>query len=205
LGEFPDVFDFTDRSLRACWFGSDPVAYEPARQWTDEYLAWNQKLDIERPRQLNPGNGWTSLRAGVARGPLVGGCLETIHLHLLDTGMLDFAGAVAFFETSELRPSPPEVKIYLDEMIARGILDGVRGLLLGRPYGYTVDAKRRLWDVVVKATEQLGIPVLADIDCGHTDPMVTIPLGLTGSLDTEGSLLGVTEVATEDRTNVRRR
>jgi muramoyltetrapeptide carboxypeptidase LdcA involved in peptidoglycan recycling len=37
--------------------------------------------------------------------------------------------------------------------------------------------------VVRDATENLGIPVLGSFDCGHTDPMLTVPLGVEVRLD----------------------
>ena len=38
--------------------------------------------------------------------------------------------------------------------------------------------------MVARRTESAGIPVLADVDLGHTDPMLTLPLGATATLDT---------------------
>ena len=45
---------------------------------------------------------------------------------------------------------------------------------------------------------QLDIPVLADVDCGHTDPMITIPFGLTATVDTERPSLRIAKIATND-------
>ena len=47
LGEFPEVLADTDRSLRAAWFGGEPIAYEPSDTWTDEFLDWDTQ---RRPR-----------------------------------------------------------------------------------------------------------------------------------------------------------
>ena len=82
LGENPGVLPFTDRFLRAAWFGEEAIRFEPAAEWTDEFLDWDAGLDLTRPRALCPGEGWLPLRAGVAAGPLLGGCLETICWHL---------------------------------------------------------------------------------------------------------------------------
>jgi muramoyltetrapeptide carboxypeptidase LdcA involved in peptidoglycan recycling len=123
--------------------------------------------------------------------------LETIHLHLLDTDLLDFDGAIAFLETSELRPSPDEVGGYLSALISRGALRGVRGLVLGRPYGYTDEDKKRLWAAVMATAGELDIPILADVDCGHTDPMLTLPFGVSATLDCDGGTFSMNEVATK--------
>ena len=36
---------------------------------------------------------------------------------------------------------------------------------------------------MAKRTAAAGIPVLADVDRGHTDPMMTVPLGVPARLD----------------------
>src|SRR5262249_27137328 len=71
MGEFPAVLPYTDRFLRAAWFGTEPLTFEPTELWTDEFLDWFKKLDLERPRRLKPGGGWRTLRPGRAEGPIV--------------------------------------------------------------------------------------------------------------------------------------
>ncbi len=41
-----------------------------------------------------------------------------------------------------------------------------------------------LYHVLHERTERAGIPVLANFDCGHTDPIATLPLGTEMQLDT---------------------
>jgi hypothetical protein len=96
LGEHPTVLADTDQWLRAAWFGDGPLRFAPADVWTDEFLDWDRRLDLTRPRQLRPSAGWVAIREGVAEGPLVGGCLETICRHLRDSpAWLDLRGAAA--------------------------------------------------------------------------------------------------------------
>jgi len=56
-------------------------------------------------------------------------------------------------------------------------------LVVSRPYGYTPEATKTLWDVVALRTEASGIPVMVNVECGHTDPMITLPLGAEAELD----------------------
>ena len=55
-----------------------------------------------------------------------------------------------------------------------------------------------LWDVVRDATAGYGFPVLANVDCGHTDPMLTVPLGVPARLDSDANLFATTVPATVD-------
>jgi muramoyltetrapeptide carboxypeptidase len=50
LGEYPTVLPDTDTWLRAAWFGALPLRFTPAAAWTDEFLDWNRRADLARPR-----------------------------------------------------------------------------------------------------------------------------------------------------------
>jgi muramoyltetrapeptide carboxypeptidase LdcA involved in peptidoglycan recycling len=199
LGEFPAVLPFTDRWLRAAWFGGDAIAYEPADAWTDEFLDWDMQADLARPRELHRGEGWVAIREGRATGPLLGGCLETLCWHLKGSrSWLDPAGAILFLETSEEAPPPASVDAYLTDLEQLGVFDAAAALLVGRPYGYSADDRKTLSDVVARRTEAAGIPVLADVDCGHTDPMLVLPIGAVAELDVGARRLALTEAPTAE-------
>jgi muramoyltetrapeptide carboxypeptidase len=185
LGEFPAVLPHTDRFLRAAWFGDEPIRFEPAAEWTDEFLDWNAKADLARPRELRRSAGWVTIRQGVAEGPLLGGCLETIVWHLKGSRAWpeSFTGRILFLETSEEAPSPAHVEAYLTDLAQLGVLDELAGLVWARPYGYGEDELAALWEVLAHSTEQAALPVLGNVECGHTSPMLTIPLGVRARLD----------------------
>src|SRR5262249_41327011 len=146
LGEFPEVFPYTDRYLRAAWFGDEPPEYEPSDVWTDELLDWNEKLDLTRPRELRESEGWVTIRGGSARGPVLGGCLETICWHLKGSATwIDPAGAILLLETSEDAPPPSDVDAYLTDLDQLGVFDAAAALVVARPYGYTAGSARVLW------------------------------------------------------------
>jgi muramoyltetrapeptide carboxypeptidase len=200
LAEYPAVFPYTERFLRVAWFGEEPFAFARAEQWTDELLDFFAKADLTRPRELKPSDGWRSLRDGQARGPLVGGCLETICWHLKGSSVwLDLNGAILFLETSEEAPLPAAVDAALTELEQLAVFDQINGLIFGRPYGYAPERVELLWRVVSERTAAAAIPVLANVDLGHTDPMLTLPLGVTAELDTAAVRFVLTEAPTAPR------
>jgi len=184
LAEYPEVFAYTDRWLRAAWFREQPLFFEAARVWTEEFLDFDTRADLSRARRLQPSEGWITVRGGEADGPLIGGCLESICWHLKGSSeWLDLRGAIFFVETSEEAPSPAHVDAYLTDFENMGVFDAISGLVVGRPRGYSDDDRKILWDVVAARTESAGIPVLANLDIGHTDPMLTLPLGIDAHID----------------------
>jgi muramoyltetrapeptide carboxypeptidase len=199
LGEFPAVLPFTDRWLRAAWLGADPIEYEAADAWTDEFLDWDTQADLVRPRVLHAGEGWVTIRDGRATGPLLGGCLETLCWHVKGSGSwLDPAGAILFLETSEEAPPPASVDSYLTDLEQLGVFDMAAALVVGRPYGYSPDDREALWDVLARRTEAAGIPVLANVECGHTDPMLVLPIGAVAELDVGTRRFSLTEAPTTE-------
>ncbi len=196
LGEFPAVLPHTDRFLRAAWFGSEALCFEPAGEWTDELLDWNRQLDLTRPRKLHRSEGWVTVREGIAEGPLLGGCLETICWHLKGSAAwLDLEGAVLMLESSEEAPSPSDVDAYLTDLEQLGVLDSIAGLVYARPYGYDDERRRTLWTVL---EERTSCPVLANVDCGHADPMLTLPLGAPVRVDAGARTFETLEAVTVD-------
>lgn len=198
LAELPAPLAYTDRYLRAAWFGDRPYDIEPADGWTEEFVDAFTPDDLTQTRSLTPSEGWVTIRPGVGEGPLMGGCLETICWHLKGSAAwpADFNGTVVFLETSEEAPSPSHVDAYLTDLEQLGVFDQAAGLLVGRPRGYSADDTARLWQVVEARTAAAGLPVLANIDCGHTDPMLTLPLGAQARFDAGARTLSVLEPPT---------
>jgi len=200
LAEYPRVLDYTERWLRAAWFGTEPLDFSASEQWTDEFLDFDEQKDLERARRLLPNKGWVTLREGAAQGPLIGGCLETICWHLKGSSeWLDLSGCILFLETSEEAPSPETVDAYLTDLERLGVFEDITGLLMGRPAYYKPEDVGVLWEVVQRRTESGGIPVMANLDIGHTDPLLTIPMGAAAYLDAGDHVLRVTEDATSSR------
>lgn len=192
LGDYPKVIDYTDRWLQAAWFGSEPLRYEPATSVTDEFLDWDGEPASLRPRVMDPSEGWVTIAPGRTEGRIIGGCLETICWHL--KGQADWIrpeGALFFFETSEEAPSVEHIDAYLTDLEQLGVFDDCTGLIVGRPYGYDRDARDELWRLIGTYADRYRLPALGNVDCSHTDPMLTLPLGVPAGLDADRRTLEV--------------
>jgi muramoyltetrapeptide carboxypeptidase LdcA involved in peptidoglycan recycling len=199
LAEYPSVQTFTDRFMRAAWFSESLLEFWPAPEWTDEHMEWADKTDLTRPRAMNPSSGWVCVRPGAAEGWLMGGCIETLCWHVKGSdAWLDLDGAVLFLETSEEAPSPAHVDAYLVDLENLGVFEQIRALVMGRPMSYSAEQTEQLWAVVADRTSRSGIPVLANVDCSHTDPMLTLPMGTNVALDAGRRRFSALEVATAD-------
>jgi muramoyltetrapeptide carboxypeptidase LdcA involved in peptidoglycan recycling len=201
LAEFPAPLAYTVEYLERAICSPDPVGLvRPSMAWTEESLDWGQKLDLTRPRQLQPSAGWTWLKGGAAQGRLIGGCLESMQ-HLRGTPYWpDMTGAILFFETSEDVPSPSWVDAVLQDYENMGTLAQVAGLLVGRPRGYTDEQKQVLDAVLLERTRRYHFPIVTGADFGHTWPQFTLPIGCMARLDATAQAFTVLEAGVSSPT-----
>lgn len=196
LAEFPRTLRYTDDGLRAAWFAAQPLCFTAPSEWTDEFLDYANHEDESRPRQMRPGDGWRALRPGVAEGPLLGGCLQTICSQLKGSAYwLDLEGAILMLEASDDAGSPAHVDAHLTDLEQLGVFDQVAGLVFGRPIRYDDEEIEALWRVVLERTAVAGIPVLGNVDVGHADPMLTVPLGVQARIDVGAGVFETLESA----------
>lgn len=167
-----------------------PFDLSPAPEWTQATVPWEDVALQETPRPFAPGDGWEWLQGTApVEGHLVGGCLEVLDMLCGTPGWPApelWRGAVLALETSEDVPAPTQVGHWLRNYAAQGILAGAAGLMLARPRGYSAEMKAELYAWVRRVLAEAGrpeLPVVADVDFGHTSPQLTLPLGGRARLD----------------------
>jgi len=81
-----------------------------------------------------------------------------------------------------------------------GILEKVRGVLIGRARSYSDEEKAELDSMVVRVvSEEFGqkdLPSLTNLDFGHTDPQWVMPLGVEAEIDCYSHTLSLIEPST---------
>jgi len=196
FAEFPQMPEYSrDLFMRTVCAGQPVGQIEPSGWWTEEYLDWRTKADLTRARKPEASPGWMWLKEGQAEGFLAGGCIESLQ-HLRGTRYWpDFTGAFLFFETSEDAPTPADVDGILMDYENMGVFDRIHGLLFGRPMGYTPAERSELHRVVLERTSKYRFPIVADMDFGHTSPMMTLPIGCKARVDTRARMFEIIETA----------
>jgi muramoyltetrapeptide carboxypeptidase len=132
------------------------------------------------------------LRPGKAAGPVLGGNL-TMLSHLVGTRFFPLLkGALLFIEDRN------EALYRIDRMLTHLIQAGLLAVIAGLMVGTFIDCGSP-GDLLDLFTERLGpfsFPVLAGLPVGHGSRNVTLPLGLTATLDAEAGLLTYHQAAT---------
>ncbi|PYE51173.1 S66 family peptidase [Deinococcus yavapaiensis] len=200
LAENAGIRDFVARGVRRALFDARPFGLEAASEWTEEHVDWRDEARQEQPRSFQPSDGWVWL-GGRKRveGHLVGGCLEVLDMLNGTPGWPEarlWDGAILCLETSEDVPPPSQVGYWLRNFGAQGILGKASGLLMSRPKAYTPDMTSRLYDWVKRVAWEFGredLPIVANMDFGHTSPQLTLPLGAKVVIDPTKATVDVLE------------
>lgn len=74
-----------------------------------------------------------------------------------------------------------------------GVWDDIAGLVIGRPYAYDEKMREEFGKMVLEQCYGTNFPILADVDIGHTSPMVTIPLNGMVQLNSEADDFSIVE------------
>ena len=163
------------------WFvealmGSAPIEVRAAPTWTDDL--WFLDQDGREPVA---NDGWWTLQPGRAGGTIVGGNLCTWNLLQGTPFRPDLDGAVLFLE-DDAQSDPPTFARDLTSLLQLPDAATIRGLVIGRCQRSMGMTRSLLTQIVDNQPGLAGLPVLANVDFGHTSPMITFPIGGTAEL-----------------------
>ncbi|MFE2283633.1 S66 peptidase family protein [Streptomyces sp. NPDC059443] len=194
LGRPGAMHPLTEGSLRAALFAPGEYELTPAAASGDVNGPWDDPHTFDSEPELEPAAGWFWHHGDrVVEGTGWGGCLEVL-FRLLTADRVgrpvdSHAGQVLFLETSEGMPRAQEVYGILRNMGERGLLRQFPALLMGRAKSWSFENRlgpearerfrREQREAVLRALHEYAPDTMAvfDVDLGHTDPQLVIPVG----------------------------
>jgi muramoyltetrapeptide carboxypeptidase len=169
---FGQTLDWFTRAL----LGDGSVDLRPAEAWTDDL--WFADQDH---RTVHPGEGWWPLASGQAAGRIVGGNLCTLNLLQGTAYMPSLDGALLMIEDDYLT-SPDTFARDLTSLLQQPGAAGIQGVAIGRFQEASRVSRHLLGQIIAGADGLAGLPVLGNVDFGHTSPLATFPVGGRASL-----------------------
>lgn len=155
--------------------GKDTIT--PSEIWSDDL--WF--LDQEK-REFEANEGYWNIRSGSAQGTIIGGNLGTFNLLLGTEFRPSFPqDTILFIEDTE-GCSLPEFERNLQALIHQPDFKNVKALVIGRFQKGSKVTREGLEFILNTKAELKDLPILANVDFGHTAPLLTIPLGGTATL-----------------------
>ncbi len=191
--------DLTIKYLNQALFETGELEVESSSEFNDIGLDWSAKENLDKPRQFEPNDGpqWDGNKS--AEGILWGGCVESLIVQCSTEKYLpkqeDLEGTILFIETAEDIPDAWIIEYLLTGFGERGWFDVFQGVLVGRPKSWEFDKqnspeqkvayKKQQRETIVKTVREynVNIPIVQNLDFGHTAPQIVMPYGGLARID----------------------
>jgi muramoyltetrapeptide carboxypeptidase LdcA involved in peptidoglycan recycling len=201
LNEFAEnvqMHDYTVEYINKTLFSNEIIGnIKSSENWTSEYLPWLIENKNKSRKMLNNA-GYELLQGnGKIQGYLIGGCIEVLEM-AKQTSLWpknsDWDEAIMFIETSEDTTDPIYIEQWLRNYGTQGILNKINGIIWGKPYDnkyyeeYKNIIKKVLYEFNLK-----NLPVLYNMNFGHTQPMIVLPYGAMAEINCEEKRFSILE------------
>lgn len=138
-------------------------------------------------------NQLITIQKGIAEGRLIGGNLNTMQGIWGSPFMPDInQGDILLIEDSLLDAAAIERSFSLLKI--NGIFERIGGLILGKHELFNDSGSgRKPYNILQEVMGEVNFPVLAQFDCCHTHPMLTMPIGCTVRLNSVNQTVAILE------------
>lgn len=191
--------DINIKYLRQALFTEGDLEIEVSDKFNDIGLDWAEKDNLTKSRQFESNEGLFWEGEKNAQGVLWGGCIESLIVQCTTQKHLpnedDLKDTILFIESSEDIPDAWIVEYLLTGLGERGWFDLFQAVLVGRPKAWEFDKqkdsaqkneyKKEQRDIIVKTIREYNsqIPIIQNLDFGHTAPQIVLPYGGVARID----------------------
>ena len=172
-------FDYTLEYFKKCLMSEEPYEIHPSSAWSDD--AWYL---YQNNRTLIPNEGWWPLAEGVAQGKIVGANLCTLNLLQGTEYFPDLSDAILFLE-DDVEADYNHFDRDLESLLSVPSAKTIKGIVIGRFQKKSEITREKVKRLFAIRPYLKNIPIVANGDFGHTNPMITFPIGGEAKLKVE--------------------
>lgn len=172
-------FEFNLDYFQQCLMNNDSFFVESSKQWSHD--AWYKDQDN---RNFEENIWFVAIQEGDAEGKIFGGNLCTFNLLQGTEFMPDISDSILFLEDDDQAGNlfSMEFDRNLQSLIHQPNFDKVKGIVIGR-FPKNIDMTIEKLRYIINTKKELQhIPIFANADFGHTNPMITFPIGGTAQI-----------------------
>lgn len=169
-------FDYSLEYFKKCLLSNEPFELQPSKEWSDD--AWYMDQD---KRELVSNEGYLVIHEGEAGGTIVGANLCTFNLLHGTEYMPSLQDSILFIE-DDYESVPHTFDRDLQSLIHQPGFEGVKGIVIGRFQKASKMTNSLLKQIIETKRELKNLPVIANVDFGHSDPKITFPVGGSGMI-----------------------
>lgn len=191
FGELNPFLDLTFEYFKQILIDEMALPYDlpMPKIWTDEFVPWGESESEKTGRP----NDWIVLNPGVTEGRLIAGNLDTMQGIWGSEYMPEIKdGDILLIEDSLKDVATVERSFSLLKL--NGIFDRIGGLIVGKHELFDdKESGRKHYEILLEVMGNTQIPILADFDCSHTKPMLTLPIGCRVKLNCNNKQVSIIE------------
>lgn len=157
--------------------------------YSDEHVDWETQSDMKKLYR----NQWKTVRSGIVKGRLI----------ISNLGTLAYTYGSEYFPEikqgdilaiEDTMDNPMQVERSYAHLKLCGIFDKLGGIIVGKHASYDdLGTKKQPEDLLLEFIEN-DIPVLAQVDIGHTLPVLSLPIGSIITLDATNQTICIEEM-----------
>jgi len=157
-----------------------PYVFPTPARWTEDYIDAGEDIEYDMRE-----NNAVTLNGGSAEGRLIVCNLNTLMGFMASEYMPEIVeGDILLIEDKNLDAETLEKEFSM--LKAGGIFDKLGALIIGKHIDFNDQGSgRKHYEVLQEVMGNINFPALAEFDCSHSMPMLTMPIGCKVRLDAE--------------------
>lgn len=181
FGELPPFVDYTYKYFKEITMDEIliPYDFQIPDYWTEEFINWETQ---DRGKEKKE-NQWITVHGGIARGRVIGGNLNTMQGIWGSKYMPEIKdGDILFIE--DCLKDISTIERSFSHLKVNGVFDKISGIILGKHESFNdLNTGRKPYEVLLEVLGDKKLPFIAEFDCCHTHPLMTLPIGAIIELD----------------------
>ena len=185
FAENNQMHEYTKKYVEEFLFDrGNEIVIESSNNWTSEFIDWINSNTVNIVRKMKKEkHGFEVIQgSGKISGILLGGCIDVFPM-MFGTKIWpkaeEWEDKILLIETSENYIEPYLLKYYLRSLVAQGIVDVIKGIIVGKPKDekYYKEYKEIYKQVIGDEANKKDLPIMYNVNIGHADPMCILPIG----------------------------
>jgi muramoyltetrapeptide carboxypeptidase LdcA involved in peptidoglycan recycling len=206
FAENKKMHEYTEKFVKDILFDNkENVVIESSPTWTSEFLDWCVPENDDIARKMEDEKyGFEVLQGnGTVTGKTIGGCLDVFCMFIgtdIWPNKDEWQDKILFLETSEDEVVPMMIEYFLRNLIAQGIIQKLKGLIIGKPKNekYYEEYKEVYKKVISEEAKCPNLPILYNVNIGHASPICIMPYGINVELDLDNKKITIIEKSLAD-------
>ena len=178
-------FEYNLEYFKKCLVEENEFYVKPSKTWSDD--PWYKD---QENRKLIKNEGFIILNKGESESTIFGGNLCTFNLLQGTEFMPDISNSILFLEDDDFAGEDFDVEFdrNLQSLIHQPNFKKVKGIVIGRFQAGSKMNLEKLKYIIESKKELKNLPIIANVDFGHTNPLITFPIGGTAKLKVDNKV-----------------